>query len=1238
MNTENSIHPTGHISGQNKRPRLISNMTQKSVKTLMTGLLLFQVTATATVAQKSAQKPDQQQLPKPDYNREVRPILSQHCFKCHGPDDGQRQAKLRLDRADGATALLSGGHRAVVPGKPQSSTLVQRILSHGADIMPPAYANKPLSDTEKATLQRWIASGAEYQPHWAFVAPKAAPLPKVKQTTWPRNPIDHFTLARMEKAGLHPSPPADRYTLVRRVYLDLIGLPPTPAEANEFLNDKSPNAYEKLVDRLLASPHYGERWARRWLDLARYADTNGYEKDRPRSVWPYRDWVINALNQDMPFNQFTVEQLAGDLLPNATLSQRIATGFHRNTMLNEEGGIDPLEFRFYSMTDRVATTGTVWLGLTVACAQCHTHKFDPITQREYYRMMACLNNADELMADVPTPEVTAQRDSLLAQIKERESKLAQNFPVDTKLQWTTVPAPTIRTASGATVALLPDHSALIAGTDPETDTYIVQFDSDARSVGAVRLETLTDPSLGKGGPGRTPHGNFVLTEFSAKVTPNGTPSQPPITVHFSRAEADFSQEGFPAINALAGNPKAGWAVDGPGQSNKNRTATFYLDKTLALPNGGRWTITLGQQYGGHHTIGRLRLTLGQTDPTEKPQEARRQEILDSHFNTWLAQQRQSALHWHNLHPAKAASQVPVLSIQPDDSVFVSGDMTKRDVYDLAFRNVASAALNGKPITAIRLEALPDDRLPKHGPGRVFYEGALGDFFLSEIEMRADGAQVAFSGATQSNGSSAQAALDGDPQTGWTVNGHQGEVSTAIFHLKTPVAANSLDLSLIFERYFAAGMGRFRIAVTSDPLPATLQAPLPPEIERSVLLPTAQQTPAQRESLKRYYLTVAPELQSEREAIAQLRRQLPDYPTALIFQERPADNPRATHVHHRGEWLQPKEQVTPGVLAILPPLPANAPANRLTFARWITAPDNPLVGRVTVNRQWAAFFGRGIVRTTEDFGYQGEPPTNPELLDWLAATFTGRLVNPSIRPWSFKSLQRLIVTSATYRQASRVTPELLTKDPENLLLARGPRVRLEAELVRDYALTVSGLLSPKIGGPSVFPPQPPGVTSEGTYGPLAWNVSPGEDRYRRGLYTFSKRTAPYAMFTTFDAPTGEVCVARRDSSNTPLQALTLLNDQVFTEAAQTLGKQFAALHDTDQERMTALFRRCLTRTPSQQEIDLLLRFYAQQKARFESKALDAAAVAGTSDGDTAQRAAWTTVARSLLNLDETVTKR
>jgi Protein of unknown function (DUF1553)/Protein of unknown function (DUF1549)/Planctomycete cytochrome C len=987
---------------------------------------------------------------EPDpFTSRVRPILARHCFKCHGPDDKARKAKLRLDAREYATKPAGSGSVAIIPGKPDESELVLRIFAQDAsEQMPPPAAKLPLSEREKQVLKQWIADGAEYKSHWAFVPPTPAPPPRVRNTRWPHNAIDAFIQARLEGAGLQPSEPADRATLIRRLSLDLIGLPPTPEEVEAFERDQAPDAYEKIVDRLLVSPHYGERWARRWLDLARYADTNGYEKDRTRSIWPYRDWVIQALNADLPFDTFTVEQLAGDLLPGATTSQQIATGFHRNTMLNEEGGIDPLEFRFHAMTDRVATTATVWLGLTVGCAQCHTHKFDPIPHRDYYQFMGLLNNADEPEMPIALPQVARRRQEIEAKIAARIADLPNRFP------------PAEKTSS-----------------------------DDRRTV-----------------------------------------------------------------------------------------------------------------------------------------EERRMANLEGRFREWAGRQAAETVHWTTLRPTEATANLPRLSVEADGSIFASGDQSKRDLYTLRF------SPGSKRITAIRLEALPDERLPRGGPGRVYYEGPAGDFFLSEFSLSASGKAVRLRQATAAgkNPDSAAATIDGDPQTGWSLKGEPGQPRSVVFQLGAPLnTAGDLVIQLLFERYYAAGLGRFRISVTADPQPVAARD-TPPDIDEILLADVELRTPAQNERLRHYSLMIAPELAKERESIDRLRQEMPAYPTTLIMQERPPANPRPTFIHNRGEYLQPSERVEPAVLSILPQLPANSPPNRLALARWLVTSANPLCGRVTMNRQWAAFFGRGLVRTAEDFGYQGEPPSHPELLDWLALELPRQ-------GWSMKKMHKLIVMSATYQQSSRATPDLLAKDPDNRLLARSPRVRLEAEVIRDAALYSSGLLFEKIGGPSVFPPQPAGVTTEGTYGGLDWKISPGGERYRRGLYTFTKRTAPYAMATTFDAPSGEVCVARREVSNTPLQALTLLNDPVFEEVARALGQSIASMSGSVEERVDALFRRCQSRIPDRDERSRISQFFQSQKRRFDLGELDAAKIAGPGTGDASERAAWTVLARVLLNLDEAVTK-
>lgn len=968
-----------------------------------------------------------------DFLREVRPILSSHCFKCHGPDEKTRKGGLRLDVREEALKEGESGAKAIVPGKPEESELVLRILSKDSDeLMPPPQTKHELTGSQKETLKRWVATGAEYVPHWAFVPPKQAPLPEVKQKEWVRNPIDAFVLARLEHEGLSPSPEADRYALCRRVYLDVIGLPPTPEEADAFVNDTAPDAWEQLVDKLLASPHYGERWARRWFDLARYADTNGYEKDRPRQIWPYRDWVIRALNADMPFDEFTIKQLAGDMLPGATQDDLIATGFHRNTMLNEEGGIDPLEFRYHAMVDRVSTTGTTWLGLTVGCAQCHTHKYDPILHTEYFQFMAFLNNADE-------PELNLAS-------SEGEAAYARNL-------------------------------------------------KKAR-------------------------------EFLVKLPEK-------------------------------------WPANGP--------------------------------------------------------------TLDAAFVSWLMRERERTVAWTTLRPVEAKSNMPLLTVEPDDSVFASGDVTKDDSYTLKFRNLPQG------ITALRLEALTDERLPGHGPGMTYYEGPKGDFFVSELQVFAGERQLKIAKASESHAkgtSVAMLATDGDLQTGWSCSDRLGQSHQAVFVLAEPLAqAGELTVKMQFSRHYACPLGRFRISVTADTRGVEARD-VPQEIELLLAIADDKLTPAQREQLREHFLLTTPELAAEAKPILALRKP-PEVQTTLVMRERPGENPRPTFLYNRGEFLQPKERVQPGVPAFLPALPPDAPKNRLSFAKWLVSPEHPLTARVTVNRQWQAFFGQGLVRTLGDFGFQGEVPSHPELLDWLAVEFVKQ-------GWSLKKLHRLILTSATYRQSSRVTPGLLARDPENKLLARGPRVRIDAELIRDVALRASGLLSAKMFGPPVRPPQPAGVI-EVAYGAPKWETSTGEDRYRRALYTFAKRTAPFAMFNTFDAPTGEVCVARREISNTPLQSLSMLNDETLLECAQALGSRAAKELGSDEARATFLFRSCLTRSPRVEELEKLLAFVRVQRERLRRGELKAEDLAVKGEGDLNERAAWTTLARAILNLDETITK-
>lgn len=980
-----------------------------------------------------------------DFNRDIRPIFAARCFACHGPDESHREADLRLDHRDAAI-----DYGAIVPNAPEESLLLERILSDDPDLqMPPPHTNDTLTADQKEKFRQWIQQGAPYAEHWAFVPPEKPPVPQVTNTDWPRSDIDRFVLARLEKEGLKPSPEADKYALVRRVYLDLIGLPPTPAEADAFVDDKDPQAYEKLVNHLLASPHYGERWAREWLDLARYSDTNGYEKDRPRSIWPYRDWVIRAINEDMPFDQFTIEQIAGDMLSDATQSQKIATGFHRNTMLNEEGGIDPLEYRFYAMVDRVATTGTVWLGLTVGCAQCHTHKYDPITHTDYYSFMALLNNADEPDLRIQSSDLVKRREEIAAQIKKLTAELANQFP----------------------------------------------------------------PSEGEG------------------------------------------------------------------------------------------------------------------DEVQ-----RRQANLQAKRSAWLDTARKEATSWQPLAATKLESNLPKLESLPDHSILSSGDITKRDVFTLTYTIDASQL----PLTALRLEVMADPRLPAGGPGRAYYEGREGDFFLSELSAKFAGQPVKLDGASHSYGKisigsgNADAAnvLDGNGSTGWSTAQREGESHQLVVNLPQPITTpGELTVELLFERHFAASLGRFRLSATSTDQQVTAKQ-MPVEMEALLAKAPDELSPEQQEQINHYYLSVAPELVDARKPIDELKKKLPAFPTTLVMQERPVDNPRQTYLHHRGEYLSPKEEVTPRVPEFLGDDNSPGPSDRLELARWLVSEDNPLTARVVVNRAWQALFGRGLAESSGDFGTQSDPPTHPQLLDFLACSLMEN-------GWSMKALHRQIVLSSTYRQTAEASQELRNHDPANRLLTRGPRFRVDAEIVRDIMLKASGKFSDKMFGPGVYPPQPETVTSL-AYGNFQWKPSTGKDRYRRSIYTFNKRTTPFAAFAVFDAPSGEVCTAKRDRSNTPLQALTLLNDAMFIELAQALATEAQHEFSTREAIAENIFRRLVTRPPTESELKTILAFRNQQLARLQSGELDVQVI-GAQKSSSPEQAAWVMVARSLMNLDEAVTK-
>jgi hypothetical protein len=1012
-----------------------------------------------------------------DYARDVRPILEARCYSCHGAK--KQKAGLRLDERASALRGGSDGVAAIRPGHATESELIRRVASPEVEEwMPPE--GERLTPEQVGILRAWIDQGAKWPDdpagtggkvpaHWAFRAPKRPAEPPVRGVGWARNPIDRFVLARLEAEGLAPAPEADRATLLRRISLDIVGLPPSVEEVDAFLADIAAGASERVVERLLASPHYGERWGRHWLDAARYADSDGYEKDKSRFVWFYRDWVVAALNRDLPFDRFIIEQIAGDQLPGASQDQAVATGFLRNSMINEEGGIDPEQFRMEAMFDRMDAIGKSILGLTIQCAQCHDHKYDPFTQEEYYRLFAFLNNDHESQPVVYTADQLRRVADLTGRIREIEAGLRHQAP-DWRVRmakweesvrgdqprWVVLEPTQV---SEADTRFIPqgDGSLLAQGYAPAKFTYVFEATSNLPEIHAFRLELLTDPNLPAGGPGRSFKGTCTLSEFQVEAAGVGAP-EPKARVKLVRATADYANEdrdlepnfddrsGRRRITgrvefAVDGKNDTAWGIDaGPGRRNTDRKAVFVAANNVARPAGTVLTFRLVSQHGG-----------------------------------------------------------------------------------------------------------------------------------------------------------------------WNNNDHQ-----------------------------QANLGRFRLSVTAAG--DAVADPLPKRVRELLAVPAARRSPAQEAAVFSYWRTTVPEFRAANRRIEELRRQWPEGTTALTLTARTGR--RRTAMLKRGDWLKPGREVTAGVPAFLHPLPTGAEPSRLTFARWLVDRRSPTTARVLVNRVWQAYFGTGLVSTSEDLGTQGEVPSHPELLDWLACEFMDR-------GWSLKALHRLIVGSATYRQVSRVSPALLARDPGNRLLARGPRIRVEAEIVRDIALASSGLLSPKLGGPSLFAPAPGFLfLPPSSYAPFPWKEETGPDRYRRALYTFRRRSTPFPMFATFDAPNGDFACVRRLRSNTPLQALTTLNETVFVECARALARQVLERGGpTDAERMAYAFRRVLGRTPTAEERAVLLDLLDAQVRRIAQGGVDACRIAaGTGarpesppGASTARLAAYTVVSRVLLNLDETITK-
>ncbi len=986
------------------------------------------------------------------FNRDIRPILSENCFYCHGQDANKRKQDLRLD--DRAAALEK---KAFVPGDAAASELVKRILSSDPDEqMPPPDSHRHLSRQQREVLQQWIAEGAKYETHWTYAAPVRPAVPEVKSAAWPRNDLDRFILAKLESVGLAPSPEAGRATLIRRLHMDLTGLPPSAEEVDAFAADGTADAYEKLVDRILASPHYGERMSLSWLDAARYADSNGFQQDGDTHQYLWRDWVVRALNADMPFDQFSIEQLAGDLLPNPSDDQLVATAFNRNHLLNGEGGAIAEEQRNVVLFDRVDTTATTWLGLTIACAQCHDHKYDPVTQRDYYSMMALFNNVPE--SGVPPgggqyriadPWIPAGTEEERAKLKALEAALSGAREEETKL-----------------------------AESPET-----------------------------------------LAAYEA------------------------------AEKSLTADPPVEWTVLKP----EGLTAT-----------------------------GGVRLS-----------------VLD------------------------------------DSSIYSTGPLPDKADYVIT----APAAAQG--ITGFRIETVPDRRLPSKGAGR----SDSGNAVLSRLRVKAGGKEIKLNAASATysqNGFSPEAVLDDDPETAWAFWPDTSKPYTLIVQCAEPALLTAdTKLEMTFE--FQSGhkqhiMGRFRISATTGRDPA-VRRPLPDDI--AAIVKKTERSKDEAAKLRDYVSkNLAPAtLAAARDKTKAADKALKDFreglPRVMVMSDK---QPRQTKILDRGDYLTPREDVTAGSPAFLPPMPAGAPKNRLGFAQWLFLPEHPLTARVQVNRLWQYFFGTGLVKTSEDLGVQSEVPVHGPLLDWLAVEFREK-------GWSKKHVVRLLVTSSTYRQSSRVSRDLLLRDPENRLLARASRIRMPSLVLRDAALAASGLLNLKMGGKPVYPYQPDDVwealaiTKERDF---TYPASSGPDLYRRSLYTFWRRTVgPVNMF---DVSTRQACKVRAGVTSTPLHALTTLNDITWTEAARVLAEKAMKSAPDPSAQITWAFRRVLARGPSASDLALLTRAYEKQHAIYSAdpKAAGEFLSTGTAPRDAALppagHAAMSAVCLALFNLDEALTRQ
>ncbi len=1127
-----------------------------------------------------------------DFNRDIKPILSNRCYFCHGPDPEERQGGidgLRLDTREGALEDL-GGHAAIVPGDAAASMLIERITSaEEGVIMPPLDSGHKLTPGEIKLLRQWIEQGAPYAEHWSYVPPVRPELPHVKRADWPRTPVDHFILARLEQQELTPSPEADATSLVRRLFLDLTGLPPRIEDVDAFVADTDPAAYEKLVDRLLSDKAYGEHWARMWLDLARYADSAGYADDPARTIWLYRDYVIDSINANKPFDQFTIEQIAGDLLPGATDEQLIATAFHRNTLTNNEGGTDDEEFRNAAIVDRVNTTLAVWMGTTMACAQCHTHKYDPITQEEYFKVFAILNNTQDAdqrdespLHAVYTAEQQRQRQVWEEELREVETIVqtptpelaaaqeawAAEFPHD--LAWQALEPMDVQSQAGSVVSV--DGALVAVAAGAETDTYTLTLPLPAQPLRALRLETLTDDSLPKQGPGHG-GGNFVITGIQATLVPAESSS---FAGRYVRIEIPGPQKilSLAEVEVFAGEQN----IARQGTASQSSTA---FDGPAQLAIDGNTDGRFADAKSTTHTA-----------------------ISD---NPW----------W----------EVDLQSNRAIDRVVIWNRTDLTTVQRLKDFRITILNAAREPLWQQMVDTAPEPNveLAPGGPRSIRFSQAI-----------ADHSQSGFDAAFVLN--------NPEPKSkGWAIGGAIGSPHQLVLLADDAVevpAGSRLTLTLEQQSVHAHHtLGRFRVSATADERTGAW-ATTPAAVIEALAVPSAARSQDQQNQIAAFYRTIAPQLAGQRQRAAELRQLLAEVQpvTVPVMRELPPEQRRITRLQERGNFMNLGQEVEPGTPEVFPPLPADRPADRLALAQWLVDEANPLTPRVIANRYWERLFGTGIVATSEEFGSQGELPSHPELLDWLAMELV-RL------KWDTRALVKLIVMSSTYRQSSRVDPKVYELDPDNRLLARGPRFRMGAEMIRDQALAVAGLLSEKLHGPPVNPPQPTTGLSAAFGSGIDWKTSVGEDRYRRGLYTTWRRSNPYPSMTTFDAPNREVCTLRRGRSNTPLQALVTLNDPVFVEAAQGLARRMMLGGGQSlEDRAVHGFRLCLSRHPRQEELDRLVQLYQTAHEELSTRREHALQLATDPVGplpagvDAVELAAWTTVANVLLNLDETLMRR